>query len=49
MSLIKCEINFILIWSANYVIVSNNVVNQGATFSIITTKLYVPVVTVIKS
>ena len=49
MSLIKCEINFILIWSANYVIVLNNAVNQGATFSIITTKLYVPVVTVIKS
>ena len=49
MPLIKCEINFILIWSANCVIVSNNIVNQGATFSIITTKRYVPVVTVIKS
>ena len=45
MPLINCEVNLILTWSANYVIVSTNVVNQNATFTIIETKLYVPVVT----
>ena len=45
MPLINCEINFILTWSANCVMVSNGVANQGATFSIAETKLYVPVVT----
>ena len=45
MPLINCEINFILTWSENYVIVSTNVANQVATFSITDTKLYVPVVT----
>ena len=34
-----------LTWSANCVIVSTNVANQNATFAIIDTKLYVPVVT----
>ena len=43
--LINCEVNFILIWSANCVIVSTNVANQNATFTITDTKLYVPVVT----
>ena len=45
MPLINCEINLILTWSVNCVIVSTNVANQGATFSKIDTKLYVPVVT----
>ena len=41
MPLINCKINLILTWSA--VIVSTAVVNQGATFGITDTKLYVPV------
>ena len=45
MLLINCEINLILIWSSNCVIVSLNVVNQNATFEITNAKLYVPVVT----
>ena len=45
MLLINCEINLILIWSANCVIVSLNNENQNATFEITDTKLYVPVVT----
>ena len=45
MALINCEINLILTWSANWVIVYTNVANQGATFTITETKLCVPVVT----
>ena len=45
MPLINCEVNFILTWYANYVTVSTNVANQGATFTITKTTLYVPVVT----
>ena len=45
MPLINCEINLILTWSTNDVIVSANVVNQNATFAITDRKLYVPVVT----
>ena len=45
MHLIDFEINLILTWSLNFVIVSTDVTNQGATFSITDTKLYVPVVT----
>ena len=45
MPLINCEINLILTWSANCVIVSTNVANQNATFAITDTKLYVRVVT----
>ena len=45
MPLINCEINLILTWSASCVIVSTDVANQNATFSITDTKLYVPVVT----
>ena len=45
MPLINCEVNLILNWSANCVIVSTNVANQNATFTITDTKLYVPVVT----
>ena len=42
--LINCEVNLMLTWSANYVIVSTDVANQIATFAITDTKLYVPVV-----
>ena len=45
MSLINCEINLILNWSKNFVIVSTNVANQSATFTTTETRLYVPVVT----
>ena len=45
MLLINCKINLILAWSADCVIVNTNVSNQGATFEITETKLYVPVVT----
>ena len=45
MSLINCEVNLILNWSANCVIVSTNVANQNVTITITDTKLYVPVVT----
>ena len=45
MPLINFEVNLILTWSSNCVIVSTNVVNQGATFTITDTRLYVPVVT----
>ena len=34
MPLINCEVNLILTWSENYVIVSANVVNQGVTLTI---------------
>ena len=43
--LINCEVNLTLTWSAKYVIVSTNVANQGATFTITEAKLYVPAVT----
>ena len=45
MLLISCEINLILNWSANCVIVPTAVANQGATFAVTDTKLYVHVVT----
>ena len=44
-ALISCEINLILTWSADCVMVSTNNVNQAATFAITETKLYIPVVT----
>ena len=45
MSLISCEVNLILTWSENCVIVSTDVAGQNATFAITDTKLYVPVIT----
>ena len=45
MPLINCEVNPILTWSANCVIVSTKVANQNATFTITETNFYVPVVT----
>ena len=45
MSLINCEINLILTWCTNCVIVNTNVANQSVIFVINETKLYVPVLT----
>ena len=45
MPLINCEIELILDWSANRVIIYINVDNQVPTFTITETNLYVPVVT----
>ena len=44
MPLIECEISLIFTWSANCAIVSAAVANQGESFSVTGTKLYVPVV-----
>ena len=45
MPLINCEVELILTWSENCVIISTNVANQNPTFTITETTLYVPVVT----
>ena len=45
MPLINCEVELILTWSENYIIISTNVANQNPTFTITETNLYVPVVT----
>ena len=45
MPLINCEVNLILTWSANCVNMFTNNANQGATFTITETRLYVPIVT----
>ena len=45
MPLINCEINLDLNWSKKCVIVATTVADQGTTFLITDTKLYVPVVT----
>ena len=45
MPLINCEIEPILTWSTNCVIISTVINNQGPTFTITETNLYVPVVT----
>ena len=44
-SFINSEINLILTWSASWVKIYTNVVNQIPTFAITETNLYVPVVT----
>ena len=44
MSLINCEIELILDWSADCVIIYTNVYNEVPTFTITETNLYVPVV-----
>ena len=41
---INCEINLILIWTANCVLLSSTTVNQATTFAITDAKLYAPVV-----
>ena len=43
MPLINCEINVILTWSANCVIIYDNAANQNPTFEITETKIHVPV------
>ena len=45
MPLINFEIELILTWSANCVIIYTDVANQVSTFTITETNLYVPVVT----
>ena len=45
MPLINCEVNLILTCSSTCVIVSTNIVNQGATFTTTDTRLYALVVT----
>ena len=42
---INCEVELILTWSANCVIIYTNVANQVPTFTITETNLYVPVAT----
>ena len=45
MPLINCEVELILNWSSDCVIIYTNVANQNPTFTITETNLYVPVVT----
>ena len=45
MPLINCEIELILTWSRNSVIISTDIVNQISTFTITETTLHIPVVT----
>ena len=45
MALINCEVELILTWSADCVIISTNVANQNPTFTITEKNLYVLVVT----
>ena len=45
MLLINCEIELILTWSRNFVIIGTNVANQNSTFIITETNLYILVVT----
>ena len=45
MPLINCEVELILNWSENCVIIYTDVADQVPTFTIIETNLYVPVVT----
>ena len=45
MPLINCEVELILTWSANCVIIYTDVADQNLTFTITETNLYVPVVT----
>ena len=44
MPLINCEIELILTWSENCIIIYTDVANQNPTFTIPETNLYVPVV-----
>ena len=45
MPLINCEVELLLYWSENCVVISTNVANQVPTFTITEANLYVPVVT----
>ena len=48
MPLINCEVELILTWSRNCVIIYINVNNQVPTFTITETNLYVAIVTIVK-
>ena len=48
MPLINCEIELILTWSRNCIIISTDIDNQIPTFTITETNFYVPVVTFTK-
>ena len=45
MPLTNCEVELILAWSENCVIISTNVADQNPTFTMTETNLYVPVAT----
>ena len=45
MPLVNCEIELILTWSRDSVIISTNIANQVPTFTITETTLHIPVVT----
>ena len=45
MPLINCEVELILTWSADCIIIYTDVANQNPAFEITETNLYVPVVT----
>ena len=45
MPLINCEVNLILTWSSDCVLIATAIQNQAGAFEITDTKLYVPVVT----
>ena len=45
MPLINCEVELTLTWSTNCVIIHTDVADQGSTFTITETNLFVPVVT----
>ena len=47
MSLINCETNLILTWSASSVIAFTAVTNQGTTLVTTDTKLHIPIVTLL--
>ena len=47
MPLINCEINLILTWSEDYIVISVGIDDQAPKFAITDTKFYVPVVTLL--
>ena len=48
MALINCEINLILTWLANCIILANSIDNQVPTFEMTDTKTRVPAIATIK-
>ena len=48
MALINCEINLILTWLENCIILANSIDNQVPTFEMTDTKTHVPAITTIK-
>ena len=47
MTLINCEVELFLIWSADCVIIYSNIADQVPTFTITEANIYVPVVTLL--